>query len=374
MKKRQRYRQTPATDNQPLEDPNDSCDPEMQNPSSRRPPSRSGKSSIRGEESIRPPTPRDEQWYTGAPLQAGGVKQKGDFSTTPPSSSASDYYEDHSYHSSHVQHPIPVHQKPLRRQVELSSDQGNKAEGGHRVQDAASGLALLSSMVPPDYTSPEEERTNKKRASSPDSQDVRIIGEYTIQPECCQGRKSTVGSIPTMLTYSKNVEHSQRPQVTQTLFDASRCSHKRMCDVSTQTDEGCGTLIVEFLRLTQYAIPPARMSRTSELVELYAAHALEIRPHEAAGLRLDWMVRMPAGVHARVVPHKNASLTAQCNVFESIIPSRSKLNATIYAYNYSSVPCLVRRGDQVATLSILRGYHVILDLRDMDGTPLQAMW
>ena len=121
-------------------------------------------------------------------------------------------------------------------------------------------------------------------------------------------------------------------------------------------------MTIDVVRLTQFSVKPTKPAVTSNIIEVYTAYSCVIEPYVGRTIPLDLNSQFPQAVYGQFAPCRGSKLSLQCDVFETVITSLSRANATVYVFNYTNHHCLVRREDKIAKMTILRNYYPVLNI------------
>ena len=126
---------------------------------------------------------------------------------------------------------------------------------------------------------------------------------------------------------------------------------------------------LEFLRISEKAIPPRKQSSLSAGYDICSAYELVIPPKEKAVVETDLKIRLPSGCYGRLAPKLGLTINQFIHVGAGVIDQDYRGNVGVVLFNFSDNEFEIKQGDIVAQLICQKiEYPDLVEVNTLDET------
>ncbi|XP_049767619.1 deoxyuridine 5'-triphosphate nucleotidohydrolase-like [Schistocerca cancellata] len=132
--------------------------------------------------------------------------------------------------------------------------------------------------------------------------------------------------------------------------------------------------ILKFVKLTENAFSPIKLSPKSAGYDLRSAYDLCVPPHGKELVKIDIKVQLPEGCYGRIAPRSGIALNYHIDIGAGVIDEDYRGNIGVVLFNHSDKEFVVKRGDRIAQLiceQIL--YPELEEVQELDDTERGSM-
>jgi dUTP pyrophosphatase len=127
--------------------------------------------------------------------------------------------------------------------------------------------------------------------------------------------------------------------------------------------------VLQFVKLTESALPPTRGSSRAAAFDLRSAYDVVI-PASGNGLvKTDLSIQLPPGCYGRIAPRSGLSLHHHIDVGGGVVDGNYRGNVGVILFNHSNRPFQINRGDRIAQFTCQNiVYPTIREVNELDET------
>jgi dUTP pyrophosphatase len=129
------------------------------------------------------------------------------------------------------------------------------------------------------------------------------------------------------------------------------------------------THTLQFVRLTENALPPTRGSTLAAGLDLRSAYDITIPAFGKGLVETDLQILLPHGCYGRIAPRSGLALHHHISVGGGVIDPDYRGNVCVILFNHSVTPFHILRGDRIAQLICEQITHpVICEVSELNTT------
>lgn len=129
--------------------------------------------------------------------------------------------------------------------------------------------------------------------------------------------------------------------------------------------------VLQFRRLSMFALPPLRSSATAASYDLFSAVDVSVPAQGVRVVSTDIAFRFPQGYYGRLLPRTGLARQFYIDVGCGVIHPDFTDNVTVTVFNFSRFPFHVSRGDKLACITLERMFvPPLLEVDEIPPLPL----